>query len=335
MEEQQQAPENMEPFVDDEPMFVDPPDQAEPEPAPAVAEPEPEPDPQPDPEPEPAPEPERDLAPEDRARAMGWVPKEEWRGDPGRWRPAEEFLEVSEKSVPMMKKDRDRLIQKVSELEGKLDAFHEYHEQDRRRTQERAYRKAVLELKAKQKEAVESGDVDTYNQTEQQLANLYKENQEQEQQAQQQAQQLQQKAQATGAGNDYVEWQKANPWYTHNTDLRVLAHSLANYVAFENPHVDQTSKKFFDMVRDQVFQHPKFKNHPTNVNQRRQAAPAVAAGAGTSAARGSGAGKGFGELPKEAQSEALRLERHGIMKRAQYTKEYFGEDDMALTIEDL
>ena len=40
---------------------------------------------------------------EQRASAEGWVPKEEWTGDPAQWRPAKEFL------------DRGELFKKIEE----------------------------------------------------------------------------------------------------------------------------------------------------------------------------------------------------------------------------
>lgn len=43
---------------------------------------------------------------EQEARKMGWVEEELWKGDPDKWRPAEEFVERGKNIVPIL---RDRL----------------------------------------------------------------------------------------------------------------------------------------------------------------------------------------------------------------------------------
>ena len=51
---------------------------------------------------------------EERARLQGWVPKDEFRGDPDKWKTAEDFLEWGEKIVPIQK-------ERTIALESKLD----------------------------------------------------------------------------------------------------------------------------------------------------------------------------------------------------------------------
>lgn len=51
---------------------------------------------------------------EERAREVGWVPKEEWKGKPDYWKPAEEWLERAPKTyIPKLEKQ-------IGKLEGQL-----------------------------------------------------------------------------------------------------------------------------------------------------------------------------------------------------------------------
>ena len=39
---------------------------------------------------------------EDKARRLGWVPKEEFKGDPENWRSADEFMARGEQLLPIV-----------------------------------------------------------------------------------------------------------------------------------------------------------------------------------------------------------------------------------------
>ena len=45
---------------------------------------------------------------EEKAVAMGWVPLEEWKGDPEQHRPADEFVARGEQILPIVKKTAER-----------------------------------------------------------------------------------------------------------------------------------------------------------------------------------------------------------------------------------
>ena len=46
---------------------------------------------------------------EEEARKLGWVKQEEWKGDPDKWRPAEEFVERGRNIVPIMRERLEKL----------------------------------------------------------------------------------------------------------------------------------------------------------------------------------------------------------------------------------
>jgi hypothetical protein len=88
---------------------------------------------------------------EEAARAKGWKPKEEYEGLPEAWIGAEEFL----KREPLF----DRIKQstkEVKELKKTIESMATHF----KKSQEVAVAKAITDLKAQRKEAIQIGDVD-------------------------------------------------------------------------------------------------------------------------------------------------------------------------------
>jgi hypothetical protein len=76
-------------------------------------------------EPEKAPEPapvtqERDY--EAEARAMGWKPKEEWNGDPGKHRDAQTFVELADNDPAILRRKNDELRKQNEEFQQRTVA---------------------------------------------------------------------------------------------------------------------------------------------------------------------------------------------------------------------
>ena len=46
---------------------------------------------------------------EQEARTLGWVPAEEFKGDPNRWVDAETFVERGHTVMPILRKNNERL----------------------------------------------------------------------------------------------------------------------------------------------------------------------------------------------------------------------------------
>jgi chromosome segregation ATPase len=55
---------------------------------------------------------------EERATAMGWQPKESFKGDPARWADAETYVERGESLLPIVKAQNRELRDQVSALKG-------------------------------------------------------------------------------------------------------------------------------------------------------------------------------------------------------------------------
>lgn len=115
-----------------------------------------------------------DAAVEARAREMGWKPLAEYRGPPGKWQPAADFISRGENILPIVRDQNRRLTERIGKLEGEvtglrstaaeqLQLLKEQRELGRKADQ-RGYDRAMAEIKQNQRKAVESGDTVAYDQ---------------------------------------------------------------------------------------------------------------------------------------------------------------------------
>jgi predicted RNase H-like nuclease (RuvC/YqgF family) len=58
----------------------------------------------------------------DRARMMGWRPKEEFPGDPDKFTPADKWVERGENMIPIMKSQMGKYENKISSLEAQIES---------------------------------------------------------------------------------------------------------------------------------------------------------------------------------------------------------------------
>lgn len=96
---------------------------------------------------------ERDY--EAEARAHGWTPKEEFKGDPNRWVDAETFAKRADEVMPFLKKQNVGLKRELDDLKKQVKQASAHFS----KAEERAYNRAMADLQAKHDEAVETGDV--------------------------------------------------------------------------------------------------------------------------------------------------------------------------------
>ena len=88
-----------------------------------------------------APAPE--LSPtEQKAMEAGWVPQDQWEGDPDQWRPAKEFVDRGE----LFKKIEDQ-NRTIKEFKRALDDLKGHHA----KTRETEYARALQVLKSQKK----------------------------------------------------------------------------------------------------------------------------------------------------------------------------------------
>src|SRR3972149_8367281 len=101
------------------------------------------------------------VAQETEAKQFGWVPQDEFKGDPEQWRDAETFLQRGKEINDFLRKDLEKiqktLLQRdkdVQEMRETLNEFREFHTA----SMAQAKKSVIEELKKEKVLAIEQGD---------------------------------------------------------------------------------------------------------------------------------------------------------------------------------
>jgi hypothetical protein len=159
---------------------------------------------------------------EQEARDQGWKPKEEWKGDPDKWRPAKEFVDRGELYSKI-----DTMGKELKDTKRALQMLQEHHS----KVKETEYKKAVEELKSLQKKHLEEGNSDGYLETTEILSDL---------RAEQKARQVVQEVTPAKVDPRFTDWVEANKWYDGKPEMRQYADIIGQGYAKQNPGIDPT-----------------------------------------------------------------------------------------------
>ena len=154
-------------------------------------------------------------AAEQKAMEAGWVPKDQWEGDPDSWRPAKEFLDRGE----LFKKIEDQK-RSIHDMKRALDDLCSHHAKVR----ETEYTRALQTLKAQKKTALEEGDAEAVIRIDDQI-DLVKD----EQQKLRAMPEPVQEAEPTNP--IFANWVDKNRWYETSQPMRAYADALGRDLA--------------------------------------------------------------------------------------------------------
>lgn len=167
------------------------------------------------------PDPSPDVDPyEAQAREQGWRPKEEYSGDPEKWKPAKEFVERGELFGKI-----DTLGKELKETKKALRMLQEHNA----KVKETEYNRAVQELKTLQKKHLEEGNSDGYLETTELLTDL---------KAEQKAREAVSEVRSNQPDPRFVSWVNENKWYSQDAELRNYADVVGMGYAQQNPGLD-------------------------------------------------------------------------------------------------
>ena len=226
-----------------------------------------------------------------KAEDMGWTPKDQFKGDPSKWLPAAEFVRRGEEFVPFLKATNKKLDAKVHKLESTVAKLAEHNA----KTDERAYERALRDLKAELATAAQSGDAEAVDQITDEIADLKT---------------------AKAAPRDTFEdtfnaWKADNAWYDNDPDLQAYAFGVGQELAGKKVSREDQLTQVAERVR-KAFPH-KFENP-----RRRE--PGAVEGA-TNARRP--AGKTYADMPADARQICDEFVRDKILTREKYVADYF------------
>lgn len=105
---------------------------------------------------------------ETRARAQGWVPKEEFRGPADKWRNADEFVRRGEEELPILRERSRTLERKLADIERDHATRYQRLEKMTEVALTRQRQDLQARYEAAMRDAVQSGDVQRYDALQQQ-----------------------------------------------------------------------------------------------------------------------------------------------------------------------
>lgn len=224
---------------------------------------------------------------EERAREMGWRPKEEWEGDEADWRDAKEYVDRK----PLY--DRiDALNRRTRDMDRAIRTMQEHHA----KVEQAAYKRALDDLKAQKKAALEDGDTDKLLEIDEQITDL-------------KVEEKTATKQPTQPHPALIDWVQRNPWYANDPSLRSSADMVAFTIANENPGIDplelleETGRRIKRTFKDKF----------TNPNKTK---PSAVEGASNSGASKASASKY--SLTDDESRVMKSLVRAGVMTEAEY-----------------
>lgn len=179
------------------------------------------------------------------AREQGWKPKEDYQGDPAKWKPAKEFVERGE-----LFKKIDSMGKELKETRRALQMLKEHHT----KVKETEYAKAVVELKSLQKKHLEEGNSDGYLETTELLTDL---------KAEQKAREVVESVTPTQPDPRFISWVEDNKWYNNNPEMRQYADSIG--MGYASTHRNVSPEDVLIYVTKEVKE--RFKDKFVNPNR--------------------------------------------------------------------
>lgn len=224
---------------------------------------------------------------QEQAMSQGWVPKEEYKGDPEKWVEAAEFLRRGELFAKIENQNRE-----LKDVKRALNELTKHH----RQVSEIEYKRALDTLRAQKKDALENGDADAVIAAEEAIDAV-----KEHQRSTQYEPQIEQSGETHP---EFVEWKSKNSWYDSDPDLNAWANGLAPRYVQQGLSPSQVLQKISEEVR------VKF---PNKFQNPRQSKPSAVEGGG---ARGTSSSS-F-QLTPEERRVMQTFVRQGAMTEEQY-----------------
>lgn len=265
---------------------------------------------------------------EARARAQGWVPRDEFRGDPEKWRPADEFVKRGEELLPVALERSRAAERRAQELEARLAAKEREFEEKMGRLERMsvaAVRRERERLDAMyrnaQRSAVESGDVQRWDQLDRDrqvaIENYDRHIQEQVAPPPQDPSQPPQLRPEQKAVVD--AWIAQNEWYTRDPELKVVAEIHHERLGRERPglslaeNLAETARYVRQRYAD------KFGGSSRQITH-----PMVDGGGGRMPSSAGRRAKSAADLPADVRAVGERFVKDGLYDDINdYAREYF------------
>lgn len=263
------------------------------------------------------------------ARALGWRPKDQFKGDPAHWVDADEYVRRGQQIMPILKQNNQRLSDELATTNRKLNealtVINELKELGASITKERV-QAARRELLTQIANAKKEGDVDLEVELTDKLTEL-KAAAPAPAPAPAAA-----PAPADGVDPDLIAWQRepGNEWFGTDRRRTMLAIGIAQELRNDPMTKNLSGVAFYRLVGQEV-------KKTLGEEETTPAASKVAsAGRSSSSSQSTTGGKGYANLPPEAKEACDRQAKRFVGTpgfkteadyRAHYSKLYFAGDE--------
>lgn len=256
---------------------------------------------------------------EERAKLMGWVPQEEFKGDPDKWTSAEEYVDKADNLMPIMRSQNKKYEEQLHKTNATLEATKaelasmkktvENIVRVNTKVSEREYERALETIRKEQAKAIDENDGDRFKELEADRDALEKNKPEK----------IEVAAPEKAENPEFETWVKDNTWYKDDQELREYSDYMASVVSRSNPQL--RGQELFNAVKDRVQA-----TFPTKFeNPNRQEANVVDGGA-TQGSGDTAKNKTYRDLPADAKKACDGFVSDGLMTKEEYLKEYFEEE---------
>ena len=240
-----------------------------------------------------------------RAKMMGHIPKEEFRGDPEKWVPADKY---AENLMPILRSQLGKYETEISSLKSTLEAQRKTTEKILKmseKSQKIAYEQAKKDIMREQAQAVSDGDVEKWQKLEEKKESLP---------------QPEVIVAEEPKNPIYDQWAAQNSWINEpDSDMAIFANSYGPIVQEKYPNISypELLKKVEEKVKE-VF--PQKFSNPNRQNQT-----VVDTGAPTTPSKSK---KTYNNLPADAKALCDQNVKDGLYKtKEEWVKVYYEEEE--------
>lgn len=246
------------------------------------------------------------------ARMQGWVPQEEFRGDPDLWKSAEAFNEYGEKHAAVLKERGKKAAEDNKKLSSDISALRAIMAtmtKNQKKQVDLAVDDAVRQALTKRDEAIEVGDVDAVHEQDKEIERLKAEARDDD---------------TPVETEDFLQWKQDNPWYNSNVDMSADADIIGEQL-IKTGRYKTDNALFAAVLRKVKGMYPDEFDETPKINPRKTKQSAVSTPKKTPTSKPKG--KTWSDIPAEdrRQFEQQQAQIGEAYTREDFVQGYFEE----------
>ena len=253
------------------------------------------------------------------ARAQGWVPKEEFRGNEDDWIDAEVFVKRGKEINPILRKNNERIQKELEstkkqleEVRAATEEFKQFQKEAFDRKLEK-YKEEISDLRELKKKALTDGDGSLAVEIDEKIDAVKEAKATAEAKSKEKSEKKEEKPEVTAP--EVNAWVERNSWYKDDTRMQAATNAIAQTIRNFNPTL--SGKDFLDELDKQLeetFGQEKLGRKTKVRNPVEGSKPS---------GNTSKSDKGYDSLPPEAKAACDKFVKQKILTREQYIADYY------------